>query len=114
MKRNGGIGVLSQETDITKNIKVIEFLKSELLTAVAALHQNLLKGTKIGQEAILDILANLVLVTYLLGKRLGIAYSLIDSKILEKIRIGMIEEHETEKWYGDLSDLHEYMNKKRI
>ena len=39
--------------------------------------------------------------------------SLIDSKVMEKIRIGMIEEHETEKWYGDLSDLHEYINKKK-
>lgn len=105
--------MFNQETDITKNIRVIEFLKSELLTAVASLHQNLLKGTKLGQETILDILGNLILVTYLLGKRLGIAYSLIDSKVMEKIRIGMIEEHETEKWYGDLSDLHEYINKKK-
>ncbi len=101
----------NQDTDITRNIRVIEFLKSELLTTVAALYQNLLKGTKVGQDMILDILANLVLVTYLLGKRLGIAYSLIDSKIMEKIRIGMIEEHETEKWYGDLSDLNEYLRK---
>ncbi|MGE5630606.1 MAG: MazG-like family protein [Caulobacteraceae bacterium] len=105
--------MLNQETDITKNIKVIEFLKSELLTAVASLHQNLLKGTKVGQEVIIDILADLVLVTYLLGKRLGIAYSLIDSKVTEKIRIGMLEEHETEKWYGDLSDLFEYIKKKK-
>lgn len=104
---------MNQDTDITKNIRVIEFLKSELLTAVASLYQNLLKGTKVEQDAIQDILANLVLVTYLLGKRLGIPYSLIDSRILEKIRIGMLEEHETERWYGDLSDLSEYLNKKK-
>lgn len=110
----GGIGLFNQETDITKNIRVIEFLKSELLTAVASLYQNLLKGTKVGQDVIQDILANLILVTYLLGKRLGISYSLIDSKILEKIRIGMIEEHETEKWYGDLSDLSEYLKNKKV
>lgn len=104
---------MNQETDITRNIRVIEFLKSELLTAVASLYQNLLKGTKVGQDVMQDILANLVLVTYLLGKRLGISYSLIDSRILEKIRIGMLEDHETEKWYGDLSDLGEYLNKKK-
>lgn len=101
----------NQETDITRNIRIIEFLKSELLTAVASLYQNLSKGTKVGQDIVVDILANLVLVTYLLGKRLGIGYSLIDSKILEKIRIGMLEEHETEKWYGDLSGLNEYLKK---
>ena len=72
-----------------------------------------LKGTKVGQGVIQDILANLVLVTYLLGKRLGVSYSMIDSRILEKIRIGMLEEHEAEKWYGDLTDLGEYMKLKK-
>lgn len=112
-QHNGGIGLLNQETDITRNIRVIEFLKSELLTTVASLYQNLLKGTKVGQDVIQDILANLVLVTYLLGKRLGISYGLIDSRIMEKIRIGKLEEHETETWYGDLTDLGEYLNKKK-
>lgn len=101
--------MLSQDTDITKNIRMIEFLKCELLTTVAALNQNLLKGTKVGQGVIQDILANLVMVTYLLGKRLGMSYSMIDSRVMEKIRIGMLEEHETEKWYGDLTDLDEYL-----
>lgn len=103
----------NQDTDITKNIRVIEFLKSELLTGVAALYQNLIKGTKVGQEVLVEILANLILVTYLLGKRLGFSFAVIDSKIMEKIRIGMIEDHETEKWYGDLSDLSDYMNRFR-
>ncbi len=103
----------NQETDITKNIKVIEFLKSELLTTVASLYQGLLKGSRVGQEVIQDALANLVMVTYLLGKRLGVSYSLIDYRILEKIRIGLLEEHVTEKWYGDLTDLGEYLKKKK-
>lgn len=105
--------MFNQDTDITRNIRIIEFLKSEILTAVASLYQNLLKGTKMGHEAVLDILANLIMVTYLLGKRLGLSYAVIDSKITEKIRMGMIEEHEIEKWYGDLSDLSEYMKKSK-
>lgn len=105
--------MLSQDTDITKNIRMIEFLKCELLNTVASLYQNLLKGTKVGQGVIQDILANLIMVTYLLGKRLGISYSMIDSRVMEKIRIGMLEEHEAEKWYGDLTDLNEYMRTKR-
>jgi len=52
------------------------------------------------------------LVTYLLGKRLGLSFSVIDSKIMDKIKIGMLEGHETEKWYGDLSDLSEYFQKR--
>ncbi len=103
----------NQDTDITKNIRMIEFLKSELLTGVATLYQSLIKGTKVGQEVLVDALANLILVTYLLGKRLGLASAVIDSKIMEKIRIGMIEDHESEKWYGDLSELSDYMNRHR-
>jgi len=104
---------LQKETDITKNIRLIEFLKSELLTSVASLYQILLKGTKASRDALLDILANLIMVTYILGKRLGIPYGAIGSKIMDKIKIGMLEEHETEKWYGDLSDLSEYLQKHR-
>ena len=103
--------MFNHDTDITRNIKIIEFLKSELLTALASLYQNLLKGTKVGQEVILDIIANIILVSYLLGKRLGLSFAVIDSKIKEKIRIGIIEEHETEKWYGDLSDLSDYIKR---
>jgi hypothetical protein len=36
----GGISLLSRDTDITKNIRMIEFLKSELLTTVASLYPN--------------------------------------------------------------------------
>lgn len=105
--------MLNQETDITKNIKIIEFLKCELLTTIASLYQSLRKGIEAEQDAIRDTLANLILVAYLLGKRLGTSYSLIDSRILEKIKIGMLEDHETEKWYGDLTDLGEYLKKKK-
>jgi len=104
---------LQKETDITRNIRIIEFLKSELLTSAASLHQILLKGSKASRDALLDILANLVMVTYILGKRLGLSYGVIDSKIMDKIKIGMLEEHETEKWYGDLSDLSDYLQKHR-
>ncbi|HCJ57458.1 MAG TPA: hypothetical protein DHV55_08920, partial [Clostridiaceae bacterium] len=51
---------MQKETDITRNIRIIEFLKSELLTSAASLHQILLKGSKASRDALLDILANLV------------------------------------------------------
>ncbi|NLN48062.1 MAG: hypothetical protein GX154_03020 [Clostridiales bacterium] len=97
------------DTDITRNIRIIEFLKSELLTSIASLFHNLLKGSKVNRDAVLDVLSNIILVTYILSKRLGYNHSVIDSKILDKIRIGKLEDHETEKWYGDLSDLSDYL-----
>lgn len=100
--------------DITKNIKIIEWLKSELLTAVASLFQLLVKGVQNSQEAILDVIANIILVSYLLGKRLGLTFQSIDLKIESKAKLGLIENHKIEKWYGDLSELLDHFNKDRI
>lgn len=99
--------------DITKNIKIIEWLKSELLTAIASLYEILAKGIQDSHDAILDAIANIILVAYLLGKRFGISYEAIDTKVEEKVKLGLIEEHKIEKWYGDLSSLLEYSNRKR-
>ncbi|WP_069650986.1 MazG-like family protein [Caloranaerobacter ferrireducens] len=107
------MGFKDDKIDITKNIKVIEWLKSELLTAVASLFELFVKGIKNSQDALLDALANIILVTYLLGKRLGFSFESIDSKIENKIKLGIIEEHKIEKWYGDLSKLREYLNRSR-
>lgn len=99
--------------DITKNIRVIEWLKSELLTTVSSLFSLLVKGVKDGQEAILDVLANIILVTYLLGKRLGLSFEDIDSKVQRKVKLGIVEEHKIEKWYGDLNRLLDYFKRTR-
>lgn len=103
---------MNKNVDITKNIKMIEWLKSELLTAIALLFETLVMGIKNSQEKILDILANLILITYLLGRRLGLTYERIDSKIKDKAKIGRIEEHNIEKWYGDLSALIKHLDRK--
>lgn len=99
--------------DITKNIKIIEWLKSELLSSVAALFDLLIKGLKGGQEAIVDTLANIIMVSYVLGKRLGIDYNSIDMRIEDKIKLGILEEHKVENWFGDLSGLKKHMNRNR-
>ncbi len=103
---------MQKDTDITRDIRIIEFLKSELLTSLASLFNNLLKGSKANREALLDVTANIILVTYMLGKRLGFNHKAIDSKILDKIKIGRLEENEEEKWYGDLSELSDYIKKR--
>jgi hypothetical protein len=94
--------------DIAKNIRLVEWLKSEILTSVAELFRLLVNGARASQDALADCLASLIVAAYLLGKRLGISFTAIDSKIESKIRLGMIEEHDVEKHYGDLTSLSEY------
>ena len=60
-------------------------------------------------EALQDTLANIIMITYLLAKRLGISFSEIDYKIKEKIRIGIDQNHSVESWYGDFSNLKKHM-----
>lgn len=95
--------------DIGRNIKMIDFLKCELLSSVSLVFEALFKGAKEGQQMILEGLANIILVTYSLGKRLGIDYETIDKKVQEKARLHILEEHHLEKWYGDLSSLHQHL-----
>lgn len=103
----------NKNVDITKTIKVIEWLKSEMLTAISTLFQLLVNGVQDSQDAILDVLANIILVTYLLGKRLGFSFERIDKKLENKVRLGVVEEHKIEKWYGDLSKLIDYLKRTR-
>ena len=68
------------------------------------------KGVKPLDEALQDTLANIIMITYLLAKRLGISFNEIDYKIKEKIKIGIDEDHSVERWYGDLSNLKKHMD----
>lgn len=102
-----------KDIDIMKNVKVVEWLKCELLSSVASLFQLLQSGIKNAKDDMLDLISNIILLAYLLGKRLGLSYESIDLKVEDKIKLGLIEEHQVEKWYGDLSELHEYFNTRR-
>lgn len=107
------MGFNDKNIDITRNVKIIEWLKSELLTAVASLYELMVKGIHNSQDAILDIIANIIFVTYLLGKRLGLTFDSIDARIEEKAKLGLVEEHKIEKWYGDLSSILDYFKRTR-
>ena len=53
------------------------------------------------------------MISYLLGRRIGIDFLTIDNQIKEKINTNINNAHEIEQWYGDLSELKEYFHKKR-
>lgn len=106
---------MDKEIDITRNIKIIEWLKAELLQEIANFFKILVNGMKEEvHDSIANILANIILISYLLGKRLGISYNAIELKIEKKIKIGLVEQNDVEKYYGDLTDLSRHMNLCRI
>jgi len=102
-----------KELDIAKNIRLIEWLKSEIITSVAELFRLLTNGIRGTQDALADCLASIIVACYLLGKRLGVHFGTIDQKVENKIRLGILEDHEIEKSYGDLSALKQHLKDSR-
>ncbi|HSH35010.1 MazG-like family protein [Schnuerera sp.] len=101
-----------KDMDIIKNLRTIEWLKSEILTSVASLYQILAKGENDAKEDLEDLISNIMLLTFLLSKRLGINYEDINSNLYDKIKLNILEGHKIEKWYGDLSELMEFLRTK--
>lgn len=98
-----------KDIDIIKNMKTIDWLKAELLTNVAALHNSLVSGEENTKDHLEDIISNIILESYVLGKRLGIDYNDVNNALVENIKLNLIEEHKIERWYGDLSLLLEFI-----
>ncbi|HET7558584.1 MAG TPA: MazG-like family protein [Limnochordia bacterium] len=98
------------ELDIAGRIKTIEWLKTELVSGVGLLFRAMFKG---GEALIADSLANLVLTLYVLGRRLGVSYAALDRRLDEVTRDNLDQSHEVERWYGDLSELAEYLRESR-
>lgn len=101
---------LDKNLDITKNVKIIEWMKKELILSVGDVYDLIFRGVKPVDQVLQDTLANIIMITYLLGKRLGINFNEIDYKIKEKIKIGIDENHSVENWYGDFSNLKKHID----
>jgi hypothetical protein len=110
MAYSGSIGSADKDVisraDIARNIKSIEWLKTELITGVSSLFKGMLKNNN---ELIADSLANIVVGCYLLAKRLGLPYGALDEKIGIKVKANLEQGHELETWYGDFSLLKRYL-----
>lgn len=94
-----------KDMDIIKNLRTIEWLKSEMLISIAKLYELLAVGEEDLKEETEDLISNMILLSYILGRRLGLSYEDINSNLEDKIKLNLIEDHKIEKWYGDLSEL---------
>lgn len=97
------------ELDIARNIRTIEWLKAELVEWVSSLFKAMIKNS---EDAILDALASIIMVCYLLGKRLGISFSRLDMKVEQTVSANINKTHEIEKWYGDFTSLQQYLTER--
>lgn len=98
------------EINVTKNITAIEWLKAEMLGEVAALFKAIITAS---EERIVGALATIIITAYVLAKRLGIGFATVDTQIEQRLQHNINDQHELEKWYGDLSSLLVYMEKRK-
>lgn len=108
------MGFFEKEIDITKNIKIIDRLKSEMLTDIANLFRILVNGVSDEiHEGLADTLSNIILIAYLLGRRLGISYNVVEMKMRNKIKLGLVESSSNEKSSSDLNELSKHLDSSR-
>lgn len=94
-----------KDMDIIKNIRTVEWLKSELLTSLAYLYEMLIKDEDDNKREISDIISNIILLSLLMSKRVGLNYEDVINSLQHKIKLNIQQGHKIEKWYGDLSEL---------
>jgi hypothetical protein len=95
-----------KDGDILKKIRVIEWLKAELISNVAELFKVLIKGT---DHTITDATVNVIIITNILARRMGVDFERIDTEVQKRLNQNIQQGHEVEKWFGDLSAYAEYL-----
>ncbi|MCX7903614.1 MAG: MazG-like family protein [Caloramator sp.] len=101
---------MGDELDIMGNIRLIETYKTFLLIAVSDLHISMLKGSRANLDEIKDELSQIIILAYLLAKKLGIEYSSIDDKVMKKLRASLLDD---EKSDSDFLSLITYLKEGR-
>lgn len=101
--------MIKKEIDTAANIQVVDWLKAELLDAMASLFKSLLKTSS---EFTADALATIIITCYLLARRVGIHFQTIDMIVNNKLNNSINEAHGIEQCYGDLTRLQEYLQNK--
>lgn len=93
--------------DVVKCSKAIEELKVELLKAQWLIQQSTLKAS---ENEILDSMATIVGLSYLLIRRLGFDYSRLDRVLYKQLAQWQKEDlHNLESEWGDISLLLSYL-----
>ncbi|MDI3299640.1 MAG: MazG-like family protein [Bacillota bacterium] len=87
---------------MARNARAIDWLRTELVRAVADVHRALTDGD---DEALVAALAETMLVSALLARRSGLGLGRLETQLEAKIRANVVSAHELERWYGDMSAL---------
>lgn len=100
------------EIDITKNIKMIESFQCELLNSVAELFSSMANLSSVTEDRA-EILSNIIVLSYLLSDKLGIPYSVLDTKSISRMKREILTEGSSMEWHSNLAALCKHLDKNR-
>lgn len=102
--------MFSQESDIVKTMRLIEALKAELIINVGGLYKAFAGGS---EDKIKEMLGQIVVHCYVLGRRLGINFADLDDAVKERAVFCGKGDDEAETRFGDYSRLARHLESKR-
>ncbi|WP_371369938.1 hypothetical protein SRRS_54430 [Sporomusa rhizae] len=102
--------MFSQGSDILRKLRLIEGLKADLLAEVGKLYQAMAINKR---EAIGEALAQVIILAFVLGRRLGFDYAELDEIVNAKLGHNIKQEPEIERWFGDMSEYRRHLRQKR-
>ncbi len=80
-------------------------MKAEMAGSMGQLFRLMVSG---GGESSVDPLADMVMASYLLARRLGVSFEDLDARVSERLGANVRRDHQLERWFGDLSALDAY------
>ena len=96
--------------NIAANVRAIDTVKSELLSELSRLYRTLAEYDE-GPlyDEVLDELATINAMCYILSKRLGMSFESVDDRMLELLSAAAENGHEIEVEFSDMSSLAGYI-----
>ncbi|MEF9935321.1 MAG: MazG-like family protein [Clostridium sp.] len=101
--------------DIIGNMNTIDSYKTCLVGFVADLFSTMHKsrGNTAYNDEIIDEIADIIICSYLISKRISISYDKIDKRIMDKLKVGLLEDNESERREHDYASLIAYLKEIR-
>lgn len=104
---------MEQTLNLSANLRAVDSIKSEILSEVSRLYQVLsdYDNAEIYERALQSI-ATIVAMDYILARRIGLDFELVDQKISELTAIAEENNHELELAFSDMSELRSHLRKR--
>lgn len=100
---------MKRESNRPDDEKMVNWLKADMVDNLGALLKSLLET---GNDATVDALANLIIDSYVIGRRAGVNFQVIDMRIKHRINSSINDLSDLDQVYGDLLQLQSYLEGK--